>query len=81
MGWIEEIHGSSVPIRQEVDLQFPHEPGRSHPEVVTHHHNRLDMLTIALPKSGDQFGALVTTLRMKPLLELVQDQQHFTLGR
>ena len=37
------------------------------------------MLAIAMPKSGDQFGVLLTSLGMEPLLELVQDQQHLPL--
>ena len=39
------------------------------------------MLAIALPKGGDQFRVLLTSLGMEPLLELVQDQQHLPLRR
>ena len=61
------------------DLQVPHEPGRRHPEIIPHQHNRLNMLAIAVPKSGDQFRVLLASLGMEPLLELVQDQQHLPL--
>ena len=50
-----------------------------HPEIIPHHHDRLDMLAVALPKGGDQFRVLLTPLGMQPLLELVQDQQHLAL--
>ena len=64
----------------EIDLQVPHEPAGGQPEIIPHHHDRLDMLAIALTKSGDQFRVLLTPLGMEPLLELVQDQQHLALG-
>ena len=38
------------------------------------------MLAIAMPKGGDQFRVLLTSLGMEPLLELVEDQQHLLLG-
>ena len=31
------------------------------------------MPTIAMPKSSDQFRVLLTTFRMQPLLELIDD--------
>ena len=76
---VEEINGCRVLPFDEADLQIPHEPGRRHPEIIPHHHNRLNMLAIALTKGGDQFGVLLASLRMEPLLELVQDQQHLPL--
>ena len=39
------------------------------------------MLTIAVTKGGDQFRGLLTPLGMEPLLELIQDDQNFTLRR
>ena len=38
------------------------------------------MLAVALPQGGDQFRVLLTPFGMEPLLELVQDQQHFLTG-
>ena len=38
------------------------------------------MLAIAVPKSRYQFGVLLASLRMKPLLELIDDQDHLPLG-
>ena len=43
-------------------------------------HNGLNMLAIAMPQGGDQFGVLLTSFGMEPLLELVQDQQHLVPG-
>ena len=76
---VEEINGCRVLPFDKADLQIPHEPGRRHPEIIPHQHNRLNMLAIAVPKSGDQFRVLLTSLGMEPLLELVQDQQHLPL--
>ena len=80
MAGIEEIHqGAVVPFDQS-DFQVPHEPAGGEPEIIPHQHNRLHMLAIAVTKSGDQFRILLASLGMEPLLELVQDQQHLTLG-
>ena len=81
MAGIKEIDQGDVLIRYEIDLQVPHEPAGGEPEIVPHHHNGLDMLAIAVPKSGDQFRVLLASLRMEPLLELIQDQQHLALRR
>ena len=79
-GEVEEINGSGVLPWSKLDFQIRHEPGRRHPEIVPHHHDRLKMLAIALPQGGDQFRVLLTSLGMEPLLELIQDQQHFLPG-
>ena len=63
------------------DLQVPHEPGRGHPEVVADHHDRLDVLAVALPQGGDQLGVRLAPPGEQPLLELVEDQQHLLPGR
>ena len=76
---VEEINGCRVLPFDKADLQVPHEPGRRHPEIIPHQHDRLNMLAIAVPKGGDQFGVLLTPPGMEPLLELVQDQQHLPL--
>ena len=44
------------------DFQIPHEPAGGKPEIIPHHHDRLDMLAIAVPKSGDQFRVLFASL-------------------
>ena len=77
---IEEINGCRVFAFEQANLQIPHEPGRRHPEIIPHQHNRLNMLAIAMTQGGDQFGVLLTPLGMEPLLELIQDQQHLPLG-
>ncbi len=76
MARIEGIDESDVLVRHESDLQVPHEPARGEPEIIPHQHNRLNMLAIALTKRDDQFRVLLASLRMEPLLELIQDQQH-----
>jgi len=79
MAWIKKIDESDVLIRDEIDFQVPHEPTGGEPEIIPHQHNGLDMLAIAVPKSGDQLRVLAAALRMEPLLELVEDEQHFAL--
>ena len=79
MARIEEIDEGRVLSFEQSDFQVPHEPGRGQPEIIPHHHDCLNMLAIAMPKSGDQFRVLLTSLGMEPLLELVQDQQHLPL--
>src|SRR5271157_4423450 len=76
---VEEINGCRALPFDKADLQIPHEPGRRHPEIIPYQHNRLNMFAIAVPKSGDEFRVLLTPPRVKPLLELVQDQQYLPL--
>jgi len=38
----------------------------------------LNMLSIAVPKSSNQFRVLLPSAGVQPLLELVQNQQHLT---
>ena len=77
MAGIEEIdQGAVFPFKQP-DLQVPHETAGSEPEVIPHQHDRLNMLAIAVPERGDQFCVLFAPPGEEPLLELVQDDQHF----
>src|ERR1700733_9016345 len=78
MTWFKEIDESDVLIRDEIDLQVPHEATDGEPEIIPHQHHRLSMLAIAVPKSGDQLGVFLGSLGMQPLLELIQDEQHLT---
>jgi len=80
MARIEKVDGYRILSFHEPDFQFPHEPGRRHPEIVSYHDDRLEVLTVALSQRGDQFRVLLTPLRMEPLLELVQDNQHLLPG-
>ena len=79
MAGIEQIHQGTVLTFEQSDLQVPHESAGGEPEIIPHQHDRLNMLAIAVPKSGDQFRVLLTSRGMEPLLELVQDQQHLPL--
>src|SRR5208337_2376714 len=56
---------------EKFDFQGIHEPGRCHPEVISHQLDRLDMLAIAVPQSGEQLGVLLASVGVEPLLELV----------
>ena len=78
---VEEVDHGEFSLLDQADLQVPHEPGRRHPEVVADHHDRLDVLAVALPQRGDQLRVLLAPPGEEPLLELVEDQQHLLAGR
>ena len=73
----EEIDRRGVLAFNEANLQLPHEAGCCHPEIVSHHDDALQSATIALPQGLHQLRILYFLFRMKPLLELVKDDQHF----
>ena len=75
MAEIKQIHEGAVLALQQSYFQVPHKPAGGEPEIVSDHHDCLDMLAIAVPKSGDQFRVLLTTLRVQPLLKLINDKQ------
>src|SRR5262245_61152541 len=60
MAGIEKINSGGVLALDQPDFQGIQEPCRRHPEIVTHQHSRLNMLTIAMTKSVDQFRVLLT---------------------
>ena len=72
---VEQVDRGRVLALDEADLQVPHEPGRRHPEVVADHHDRLDVLAVALAQGGDQLRVRLVPPGEQPLLELVEDQQ------
>ena len=77
---VKEVHQRTVVSFGQPDFQLPHEPAGGEPEVIADQHDCLNMLTIAMAKSGDQLRVRLASPRMKPLLELVQDQQHLVVG-
>ena len=77
---IEEIDGYGILSEDQSDFQVVEERCCRHPEIVPHHHDRLHVLAVALPQSGDKFGVRLTTCRMEPLLKLIQDQENFLTG-
>ena len=46
---VEKIHESKILPWNEVDVQVVHESGQSHPEVIPHHEQALDVRAVALP--------------------------------
>src|SRR4051794_25699803 len=52
MAGIEEINSGGVLALDKLDFQGTQETCRRHPEVIPHQHDRLDMLAIAMTKSG-----------------------------
>ena len=61
----KQIDRGRVLALDQPDLQVPHEPRRRHPEIVAYHHDRLDVLAVALPKRGDQLRVLPRLRRAK----------------
>src|ERR1017187_7029814 len=59
---VEEIDERGVLPLEQFDLELVHETGDRQPEIISHHHERLHMLTIAVPKSSDQLRVLPATL-------------------
>ena len=58
------------------DFQIAQESADGQPKIVPDHHDALHLAPIALPQGLHQFGMLFVFLRMQPLLELVEDDQH-----
>ena len=52
------------------------EPGGRHPEVVTNQHHALNVCAVALPQSIYQLRVGHHLVRVQPLLELIQHNQH-----
>src|SRR5208283_604977 len=71
-----EIHLGTVLSLDQADLQVPHEPTGGEPEIVSHQDNCLDVLAVAMSKTSDQFRVLLASIRMKPLLKMVEDKEH-----
>ena len=65
-----------VPAFDEPNLELPQEAGHRHPEIIPHHDDALHAAAVALPQGLHQFGVLFVLLRMEPLLELVEHDQH-----
>ena len=57
-------------------MQVAHEAAHGQPEVVAHQDHRLDPLPVALPERLGEFGVLPSLGGVKPLLELVEDDEH-----
>ena len=82
MAEVEEIDDGEVVALRRIDPELPHEPEQGHPEVVPHHHERLDPPAVAMTavpaassvSSSDAPG-------MEPLLELVDDEQNLVSSR
>ena len=76
-GESKEIDRSRVLAFNKPNLQFPHEAGGRHPEIIPHHDDALHPAAIALSQSLHELGVLLLLPGMEPLLELVEDEQHF----
>ncbi len=73
---VEEIDGGRVVGFQESNFKLLHEPSCSHPKIVPHHDNALHPFPIAVPQGFDQFRVRLVLFGMKPLLELVEDNEN-----
>ena len=80
MPQVEEIDNRHVSVGHEVDLEVLHESRGCHPEVIAHHHDRLDVLAVALAQRTDQFRALISATGEEPLLELIKHNEDLAVG-
>ena len=58
------------------NFRVPQKSADGQPEIVSHHDDALDPAPVALPQGLHQFGVLVVSFGMQPLLELVQNDHH-----
>ena len=77
----KQIDQSTVLTFNKPNFQFPQEPTHRHPEVIPHHHDALHSATVALPQGLHQIGVFFFLLGVQPLLELVENDQHFLADR
>ena len=77
MQQVKEINEGRIAPFQNLDLHCFHEPADSEPEIIPYHHQALHPLAIALSEGLHQFGVCFRSFGMKPLLELIEDDQDF----
>ena len=71
---------ATVPAFEQPNLQISQKPADGEPEVVAHHDDALHPPAVALPQGLHKFRVLLLLLGVQPLLELVEDDQHFLAG-
>jgi len=78
---VEQINQRAVLPFDKPDFQFPEETTDGQPEVVPHHDEALHVLTVALPNGLHELTVEFFFPGVEPLLELIEDDQHFFAGR
>jgi len=73
MVYVEQIDRGKVLALNDGNFDRIHKPYGGHGKVITNHHDRLHLATVALPHRSDQVGLLLAAMRVQPLFELVQD--------
>ncbi len=81
MALVEKIDQPRVLAFDHADLQGLHEAAHGQPEVVADHDQALDADAVALPQGLDQFRVFLAAVRVEPLLELVDHQEHLVARR
>jgi hypothetical protein len=81
MEGVEPINGGEIVALNNGDVHGPHEAGSRHAEIIPHHYDALQPAAVTLTQGLDEFRVLLCSLRMKPLLELVEDDKHFFTRR
>ena len=74
---VEEIDQPRVLAFHEAESPVLHETADGQPEIVPHHDDALHPSAITLPQGLHQFRVLFFLLGVQPLLELVENKQHF----
>ena len=78
---VKKINRRRVLAFQKADLQLAHEADHGHPEIIPHHHDTFHPAAVALPQGLHQLRVLFLLLGVQPLLELIENNQHFEAGR
>ncbi len=74
---IEQIDGRSVNSLGQWEIELLKESSRGHPKIVAHQDEHLNSAAIALAQCFDEQRRLVLAAPMKPLLELIEDDDEF----
>ena len=81
MALVKKVDQARILPFDHANLQGLHEAAHGQPEVVADHDQALDADPVALPQGPDQFRVVLAAVRMKPLLELVDHQEHLFARR
>ena len=78
---VKQISQRTVVTFNETNFQFSEETTDSQPKIIPNHHDALHSSSVTLPEGLHQFGVLFFLLRVQPLLELIEDDQHLLADR
>src|SRR5207244_10312943 len=78
---VEQVRKCRVLTLEKSNLQLGQKPGRCQPEIVPYQDEALDPTAVTLAQGLHQFRIVFLPFGVKPLLELVEDDQDFLARR